>query len=461
MTKKDVLEIRHLFAPKECSISKIRGCYVDGDCNKVATINEQFLTMPEEETYKYFEILKKTLSGSIGKNLVTMPFPTSQEFEGGTQEFLNKLRKSKLENDELINEFYDKVIENYDYTGNYLILLIHDTYDVPGKTTDGIMMDDASDEVYDYIMCSICHVNLSKAGLSYFDVESTFHNRVRDWVVDMPDIGFLFPAFIDRSTDIHNVLYYTKKPEELHDSFISNILGTSLPITAGEQKDVFQEIVAETLGDDCNYDMVRTIHDNLNEMIEQRKDSPEPLTLSKNTIKNLLTESGVSDEKMADFDAHYEKVTAAASPPEQPSENPEDEPAIVVPRENLLFLQYNSDNYAYHKYDTAHYLKSIWYIRKWHPLRAHIHSIHTGYNCRHSHDDGYGRQKLHGVVQSVVDDGRHELSRTTYDIPVYLCHLDSLLVLHQNIVQQFLILRVLLDPAVSCQLVKNYSIRSQ
>ena len=148
MTKKDVLEIRHQFAPSTCSISKICGCYVDGDNKKVATIKEQFLTMPEEETFKYFEIFKKTLSGSIGKNLVTMPFPTSQEFDGGTQEFLNRLRKSNLEDDELIDEFYDKVIENYDYTGNYLILLIHDTYDVPGKTTDGIMMDDASDEVY-------------------------------------------------------------------------------------------------------------------------------------------------------------------------------------------------------------------------------------------------------------------------------------------------------------------------
>lgn len=169
-------------------------------------------------------------------------------------------------------------------------------------------------------------------------MDSTFHNRVRDWVVDMPDIGFLFPAFIDRGTDIHNVLYYTKKPEELHDNFISNLLGTSLPITASEQKDVFQEIVTETLGDDCNYEMVKTIHDNLNEMIEQRKDSPEPLTLSKNTIKNLLTESGVSDEKMADFDAHYEKVTAAAAPPEQTSENPDDEPAIVVPREKSTVM---------------------------------------------------------------------------------------------------------------------------
>ena len=306
MTKKDVLEIRHQFAPSVCSISKICGCYVDGDHNKVATIKEQFLTMPEEETFKYFEIFKKTLSGSIGKNLVTMPFPTSQEFEGGTQEFLCRLRKSKLEDDDLVNEFYDKVIETYDYTGNYLIMLIHDTYDIPGKTTDGILMDDASDEVYEYIMCSICHVNLSKAGLSYFDVESTFHNRVRDWVVDMPDIGFLFPAFIDRSTDVHNILYYTKKPEELHESFISNLLGTGLPITAGEQKDVFHEIVAETLGDDCNYDTVMNIHEKLNELIESQKDEPEPVVLTKSEVKRLFEDCGVEDEKLQSFDEQYE-----------------------------------------------------------------------------------------------------------------------------------------------------------
>lgn len=338
MTKKDVLEIRHQFAPATCSISKICGCYVDGDNNKVATIRQQFLTMPEEEAYKYYDIFKKTLSGSIGKNLVTMPFPTSQEFEGGTQDFLNRLRKSKLEDEEMIDQFYDKVIENYDYTGNYLILLIHDTYDIPGKTSDNIMMDDASDEVYEYIMCSICHVNLSKAGLSYFDVESTFHNRVRDWVVDAPDIGFLFPAFIDRGTDIHNVLYYTKKPEELHHDFISKILGTSLPITAGEQKDTFQEIVSETLGDDCSYDIVRTIHDNLNEMIEQKKDSPEPLTLSKNTIKNLLTESGVSDERMAGFDASYERVTSSSVPSAGSGDSHESDPSIIVPREKSAIM---------------------------------------------------------------------------------------------------------------------------
>lgn len=310
MVKRDVLEIRKLFAPDKCAISKVCGCYVDGDGNKVSTFSQQFLTLPEEETFKYYEIFKKTLSGSIGKNLVTMPFPTDQEFDGGTQNVLYKLRKSGLMDDKLLDSFYDNIIANYDYTGNYVILLIHDTYDVPGKSSDGFTMDDASEEVYEYILCSICHVNLSKAGLSYFDSDNVFHNRVRDWVVDKPDIGFLFPAFIERSTDIHNVLYYTSKPESLHDDFLQNVLGTSVPVTAGNQKDSFQQIITETLGDECTYDTVKAINENLNELVETRKDAAEPLTLSKNAIKSLLSESGVSDDKIKKLDKVYADVTA-------------------------------------------------------------------------------------------------------------------------------------------------------
>lgn len=310
MVKRDVLEIRKLFAPDKCAISKVCGCYVDGDGNKVSTFSQQFLTLPEEETFKYYEIFKKTLSGSIGKNLVTMPFPTDQEFDGGTQNVLYKLRKSGLTDDKLLDSFYDNIIANYDYTGNYVILLIHDTYDVPGKSSDGLTMNDASEEVYEYILCSICHVNLSKPGLSYFDSDNVFHNRVRDWVVDKPDIGFLFPAFIERSTDIHNVLYYTSKPESLHDDFLQNVLGTSVPVTAGNQKDSFQQIITETLGDECTYDTIKAINENLNELVETRKDAAEPLTLCKNTIKSLLSESGVSDSKIKKIDEVYANVTA-------------------------------------------------------------------------------------------------------------------------------------------------------
>ena len=183
MTKQEISEIKKLFTPKNCSITRICGCYVDGEKNKKTELKQAFLALPEEEMFKYFEILRKSLSGTIGKNLLNLEFPLKSETEGGTQEFLLRLRDSRLKDDALLEQFYDRIIESYEYVGNYLILLIHDAYDVPGRTRDGIEMEDASDEVYDYILTCICPVDLSKPGLSYNAVENTFQNRIRDWVV--------------------------------------------------------------------------------------------------------------------------------------------------------------------------------------------------------------------------------------------------------------------------------------
>ena len=191
MTKQEISEIKKLFTPKNCSITRICGCYVDGEKNKKTELKQAFLALPEEEMFKYFEILRKSLSGTIGKNLLNLEFPLKSETEGGTQEFLLRLRDSRLKDDALLEQFYDRIIESYEYVGNYLILLIHDAYDVPGRTRDGIEMEDASDEVYDYILTCICPVDLSKPGLSYNAVENTFQNRIRDWVVGMPDAAFL------------------------------------------------------------------------------------------------------------------------------------------------------------------------------------------------------------------------------------------------------------------------------
>ena len=171
MIKKEIAEIKRQFTPANCSISRICGCYVDGEKNKKADFKEAFLSLPEEDMFKYFELLRKNLSGTLGKNLINLEFPLAAEEEGGPHEFLLKLRNSRLQNDTLLDAFYDRIIENYDYVGNYLILLIHDAYDIPGKTSDGIEMEDASDEVYSYILCSICPVDLSKPGLSYNELE--------------------------------------------------------------------------------------------------------------------------------------------------------------------------------------------------------------------------------------------------------------------------------------------------
>ncbi len=189
MIKKEIAEIKRQFTPANCSISRICGCYVDGEKNKKAEFKEAFLSLPEEDMFKYFELLRKNLSGTLGKNLINLEFPLAAEEEGGPHEFLLKLRGSRLQDDALLDAFYDHIIENYDYVGNYLILLIHDVYDIPGKTSDGIEMEDASDEVYSYILCSICPVDLSKPGLSYNELEGSFQNRIRDWVVQMPQLG--------------------------------------------------------------------------------------------------------------------------------------------------------------------------------------------------------------------------------------------------------------------------------
>lgn len=307
MNKKEVLEIRKQFTPENCTITRICGCYVDHEKEKKLELKKAFLSMPEEEAFKYFDIFKHTLSGTIGKNLLTMEFPLDQELSGGAQEALLKLRDSKLTDDLLIEEFYDKVIANYNYGENYYIILIHAAYDVPGKASDGMEMFDASDTVYEHIMCSICPVNLTKAGLTYNAETNNIEDRIRDWFVELPATGFLFPAFQDRASDVHHVLYYSKKPEELQPEFIANVLGSTTPLTAKDQKTTFQSIISETLGEECDYEIVRNIHDNLNEMLEEAKELPEPLELTKPDVKRLLERSGVPQEKMTDFDKDFEE----------------------------------------------------------------------------------------------------------------------------------------------------------
>lgn len=313
MLKNEIAEIKKLFTQKNCSITRICGCYVDGEKNKKMELKQAFLALPEEEMFKYFEILRKTLSGTVGKNLLTLDFPLATESAGGTQEFLLRLRDSKLKDDALLEEFYDKIIETYEYVGNYLILLVHDVYDVPGKTTDGLDMEDASDEVYEYILACICPVNLSKPGLSYNAVENTFQNRIRDWVVSVPETAFLFPAFNDRSADIHSTLYYSKDSEELNEGFVEQLLGCPLPLSAGGQKETFQTLVEETLGETCDIEVVKNIHEKLTEMVEEHKEELEPLRLSKNEVKTLFASSGVTNEKMDEFDRHYDETAGEST----------------------------------------------------------------------------------------------------------------------------------------------------
>ena len=305
MNKKEILEIRKQFSPRNCAITRICGCYVDHEKVKQMESKDAFLSLPEEEAFKYFDIFKKTLSGTVGKNMLNLEFPLDAEMPGGAQEFLLKLRDSKLQNDMLLEEFYDKVIAAYDYGENYYIILIHAMYDIPGKASDGMEMFDASDEVYEYLLMSICPVVLSKAGLSYNAQDNRIQDRIRDWIVDMPDKGFLFPAFNDRGTDLHGVLYYTKKSEHLHPEMIEQLLGAATPMSADTQKETYQTIIEDTLGEDGDYETVRNIHETLADLMEEHKEEPEPLTLDCTDVKKIFEQSGVPNAKMETFEKNF------------------------------------------------------------------------------------------------------------------------------------------------------------
>ena len=302
MNKRDILEIKRRFKKEACTFTRMCGCYVDADHNKITKIGETFLNLDDAEYFKYLDIAKKTLSGKLGNNLLELEFPLAEEETGGRQQFLMGLRESKLKNDDLLDTFYDMIIDSYDYVGNYLILIFHDAYDVMTKTSDNDKLDE-SEEVYEYLLCAICPVNLTKPGLGYREDENRIESRIRDWVVGMPDTGFIFPAFTDRSTDIHSVMFYTKDTRTPHREFMTAGLGCEEKQTSTEKKITFQKIINDVIGDDDDGHLAASdaVHNLLNDvLVENRNEDPDEeaigVELTKDIVKNCLDEIGLDDK---------------------------------------------------------------------------------------------------------------------------------------------------------------------
>ena len=172
-------------------------------------------------------------------------------------------------------------------------------------------MEDASDYVYEHLLCSICPVKLSKEGLCYNSETNSIENRVRDWLVEPPEHAFLFPAFNDRNTDIHSLLYYTRNSENIQPEFIDGMLGCVTPMTYKNQKETFSEIIEESLGDKCNFETVKTIHENLTAYVDDRKEQPEPVSFDKLDVKRVLESSGVDSEQIKSFESNYDETAGS------------------------------------------------------------------------------------------------------------------------------------------------------
>lgn len=312
MRKKDILELKRRLKKDYCTFTKMCGCYVNGEKNTILKFRENFLNLDDDDYFKFLEIAKKVLSGTIGNNILELNFPINEDFINEKQISLMQLKNSKLKDDSLLDDFYQSIIDSYDYTGNFLILVFHDAYDVITKTTDNAKLDE-SEEVYEYLLCAICPVSLSEPSLKYFEEENKIKARIRDWVVENPTNGFIFPAFIDRSTDVNSLMYYTKNPKDPHPELMENALGCYSKQTATIQKETFQTIIKDSFSaDEEKSDKIfMDVQDNLNNLIEEHNSiyedttDSEPQTLTKKDIQTLLIDSGIPEEITTKIEDSY------------------------------------------------------------------------------------------------------------------------------------------------------------
>ena len=310
MIDKEIGEIRRHLRRERSNITALYGCYVNDNKEIITAFRQSTGMMPENESDKYFALLRRTLSGSLGKNLIDITFKTSQVADSPEHKLLMDLRKCQLKDEELLGTFYQKVIDSVCIEGAYLILIGCDSYDVPFKSKDDFSQSDNSDETYTYLICTICPVKQTKANLHYVPEEKIFHDGAMHQMVSAPMLGFLFPAFDNRSTNIYNALYYTHDVKVGQDAFIESVFNTPAPKPAAEQKKSFEALLTTTLGEECSLDVVQTVHDQICQRIAMHKEAkvPEPLMISKEDVKTVLQECGVSEDRLSKFSVDYDEV---------------------------------------------------------------------------------------------------------------------------------------------------------
>ena len=304
MNQKELSEIRRRFAPDKNNIGKIYGCYVNSNKEIISYLDESLGILPEPETERYLSLLKKTLTGGFGKNLIDIVFSTQQVHDSDEHRLLTSLISSELKDADAREQFYQKVIDTLDMEdSNYLIVLASDTYDVPYRGKDDEVQAEASDGVFKYMICAICPVRDGKPGLGYFSGENEFHSYTASQIVTPPELGFMFPTFDSRASNIYNALFYTKNTAQIHREFIDAVFHTETPMSADEQKETFKSVLTDSLENCCSYDVIQAVHEQIRERIEQHKElkDPDPLDITTREVGEILLSSGVPEEQVRTF----------------------------------------------------------------------------------------------------------------------------------------------------------------
>lgn len=309
MLDKEIAELRRRFRYEKNNIGALCGCYVNEKKEVVTSFRQSMPMMGQDEAERYLALFRRALSGKTGRNLLDIAFTNEQVTDGEEHKLLSALRASALKDEEAVNALYAKVIGSLSLDGNYVILLAQDTYDVPSYGKDGEKSEE-SDSMFSYILCCVCPIKLTQPSLRYDSFRSLLQSRAADQIVAPPEVGFLFPAFDDRCANLYGALYSTKNLKDNHPELAAALFGTTMPMPADEQKETFRELLSDALEEECSYDVVQTVQDTLLARAAMQKENPEepvpPVT--REELRDTLEACGVSEEKLARFDARYEEA---------------------------------------------------------------------------------------------------------------------------------------------------------
>ena len=310
MNGKEIGEIRRHLRRERCNMQYIYGCFVNSQKEIVSSFRLSTAMMSQNEADKYFGVLRRTLSGMVGKNLIDVTFRTAQVADSPEHKMLMDLRSTSLQDDELRMAFYRKIIDAVSFDDGYVILMGCDSYDVPFKSKDDEVQQDASSDVFKYVLCSICPVKLKKPSLRYVAEDKEFHDGGAVQEVCAPETGFLFPAFDDRATNIYNALLYSHSPKLSQQGLADAIFNAPIPEPAAQQKKSFESLLTSTLDKECSMEVVQTVHEQLSQCIQMPKESkvPEPLLISKEQVKTALTSCGISENRLAKFSVEFDET---------------------------------------------------------------------------------------------------------------------------------------------------------
>ena len=306
MIDKELREIRRRFRPEKSNITNVKGCLVNESGEIISEINQQMSTCSQEESEKLLSVMKKTLSGGLGTNLLDISFSTQQVMDSEEHKLLMSIKNSELKDTDALSKLFTLISESVHIEGNYAILIAYDNYDVFSFSSDGTKSLD-SEEVYSYMVCCVCPLKNLNGALSFKDYDSSFHSVDASALLGAPALGFLFPTFDDRRTNIYNALFYTHDISKGHDEFIEKIFNVEKFMPAAEQKETFDSCIKETLGEECNFETVRAVHEEISQMIENHKASKEEetLTVSKSNLKEIFKDCGIAEEKIENFDEKF------------------------------------------------------------------------------------------------------------------------------------------------------------